>query len=256
VLAVVVAVAAAVLGNVVTGAGGATAEVCAQPSVSVADARPLYEGSEGGTNVVALTVTMSSAVGCPAAGSVRYSTLDGTAAAGQDYVAATGTVSWTAPGPRVVPVQVVRDDQHEQDELFTVSLSGPRGVTIADPTATVTVLDDDASPSGSSLVVALPESGICWWPSDHCAVPVRLNTVARAPVAVRVRTVDGTAFAGKDYLPVKDRVVTVPAGADRVEVPVGLLAAAAPGEYFGVEVVDTAAGTVGSAHMTVTIQQR
>lgn len=254
---VLAVVAAVVLGNVVTGGVAATAAVCAQPEVSVADPRPLYEGSDGGTNLFSVTVTMAQpAAGCPETGSVRYQTVDGTATAGLDYVAATATVTWSAPGPRVVQVQVVRDDQSEQDEDFTVALFGPRGVAIVDATAKVGVLDDDAGPSGSGLVVALPDSGICWWPSDHCAIPVQLNTIARAPVSVRVRTVDGTAVAGKDYLPVKDRVVTVPAGADRVDVPVGLLAGAAPGEYFGVEISATTAGTVGLARTRVTIQER
>ena len=253
----VVAAAAAVLGTVVTGGATATAGVCAPPAVSVADVRQQYEGSGGGTNTVAVTVTMAPpAAGCPASGSVRYQTLDGTATAGTDYVATTSTVSWAAPGPRVVQLQLVRDDQDEQDEQFTVQLFGPRGVTVVDGTATVAVLDDDSGPSGAGLVVALPESGICWWPSDHCAIPVRLNTVARAPVSVRVRTLDGSAVAGTDYLPIKDRIVTVPTGADRVEVPVGLLAGAAPGETFGVEISGATAGTIGSARMKVTIQQR
>ncbi len=252
---VLVLAAAAVLGDVVTGGGTAAAEVCAPLEVTVTDARPQYEGSDGGTKAVTLTVTLAEpAAGCSAAGSVRYSTVDGTAVAGQDYVATVGTLSWTAPGPRLVQVQLVRDDQYEQDEQFTVALFGPRGVTIADGAATVPVLNDDAGATSDGVVVAVPASGICWWPSDHCAIPVRLNTVARAPVSVRLRTVDGTAVAGKDYVPVKDRLVTVPAGADRVQVPVELLAGAEPGEYFGVEIDGTTAGTIGTAHMTVTIQ--
>ncbi|MFC4857329.1 Calx-beta domain-containing protein [Actinophytocola glycyrrhizae] len=249
--------AAAVLGQVVAGGGTATAEVCAPPTVTIADAHPMYEGSDGGTNVATLTVTMAvSRAGCPAAGSVRYSTVGGTAEAGQDFVATTGTLGWTGPGPRVVQVQLVRDDLYEQDEQFSVTLFGPRGVTIADGSAVVPVLNDDASASRPGVVVAVPASGICWWPSDHCALPLGVNTVARAPVAVRLRTADGTAVAGKDYLPIKDRVVTVPAGADRVQVPVELLAGAEPGEYFRIEISGTNAGTIGTARMTVTIQAR
>ncbi|GAB1515089.1 Calx-beta domain-containing protein [Actinophytocola sp. KF-1] len=252
----VVAAAAAVLGNVVAGGGAAAADVCAAPAVSVADPRAQYEGSEGGTTTVKLTVTMAaSTAGCPETGSVRYQTVDGTAEAGSDYVTAAGTLSWTGPGSQQVQLSVLRDDLKEQDEYFTLALFGPRGVTIADPATTVQVLDDDGSIPGTGLVVALPESGICWWPSDHCAIPVRLNTVARAPVSVRMRTVDGTAVAGKDYEPIKDRLVTIPKGADRVVVPVDLLAGAAPGEYFGVEISGATAGTIGWAHMKVTIQE-
>ncbi len=251
---VLVLAAAAVLGNVVTGGGTAAAEVCAPPEVTVTDARPLYEGSDGGTKAVTLTVTMAEPAGCPASGSVRYQTADGSATAGQDYVATAGTLTWTSPGPQQFQVPVVRDDQYEQDEQFTVVLSGPRGVTIADGAAIVPVLNDDAGVTSEGVVVAIPASGICWWPSDHCAIPVRLNTVARAPVSVRLRTMDGTAVAGKHYVPIKDRLVTIPAGADRVMVPVGLLDGAVPGTYFGVEIDGATAGTIGTAHMKVTIQ--
>lgn len=255
----VVAAAAAVLGNAGTGGvtAAAAAAVCAPPEVSVAEPRPQYEGSDGGTNPFLITLTMAQpAAGCAETGSVVYQTIAGTATAGADYVTTSARVTWTAAGTITVPVQVVRDDQGEETEDFTVALSGPRGVTIVDGPAKVAVLDDDAGPSGADLVVAIPNSGICWWPSDHCAIPVRINTIAQAPVSVRVRTVDGTAVAGKDYLTVKDRVVTIPAGADHTVMPVGLLAGAAPGEYFGVEIVATNAGTVGVARMRVTLQER
>lgn len=253
----VLAVAAAAVGSVVAGGVTATAapSVCAPPSVSVAGARQ-YEGSDGGTKTFALTVTMAPpAAGCPTAGSVRYRTVDGTAAAGQDYVSTTGTLTWTTPGPRVVPVQVVRDDQHEQDEHFTVELIGPRGVTIAGAAAVANVLDDDAGVSGGGVVVGVLESGICWWPSDVCAIPLRLNTIARAPVSLVLRTVDGTAVAGKDYVAIKKQVVTIPAGADRVTVPVEMLAGAEPGEYFGAEISDVTAGTIGEARTKITIRE-
>jgi Calx-beta domain len=251
----VVAVAAAAMGNVVAGGAGAAATVCEPPAVSVGGAQQ-YEGTGGGTKPFLVTVTMAAPeAGCPSTGSVRYRTVDGSADAGQDYVDTTGTLSWTTPGPRVVAVQVERDDLHEPDEAFTVELFGARGVAIADGTATVTVLNDDGSALGGGVVVAIPAGGICWWPSDHCVIPVHLNTVARAPVSVSVRTVDGTAVAGEDYYPIKKDIVTIPTGADSVDVPVELLAGAAPGEYFGVEIGDPTAGTVGVARGRVTIRE-
>jgi hypothetical protein len=253
----VVAVLGAAVGSVV-GAGvtaAAAPAVCAPPVVSVAGAQQ-YEGSGGGTKTVALTVTMAPpATGCPAAGSVRYRTVDGSAVAGSDYVATTSTLTWTAPGPRVVPVQVVRDDADEPDEQLTVEIFGPRGVTIGAGTAPAAVLDDDNGTSGPGVVVSMPESGICWWPGDKCMVPVRLNTIALAAVSVGLHTVDGTAVAGKDYVPVKSELVTIPAGADHVDVPVELLAGAQPGMDFGVELDHVSAGTIGGAAAKITIRE-
>lgn len=257
----VVAAAAAVLGNVMTvGVTPSTAD-CAPPTVSIAGpVQDPYEGSHGGQTTVEFTVTMAeAATGCPDGGSVQYQTADGTAKDGvndldeKDYVPETGTLSWTAPGPKKVDVAVVSDLLKEDDEEFAVKLFR-RGETTAVAAATVVLLDDDASVSGGGLEVAIPEGGICWWPSTRFTVPVRLNTVARAPVSVYLRTVDGTAVAGKDFQGIKDRLVTIPAGADRIGVPVYMLAGAAPGEYFGVEISGPTAGTVGTSHMKVTIK--
>src|SRR4051812_4798845 len=88
------AVAAAVAWDVVAGGVVATAApaVCVPPAVSVADVQQ-YEGSGNGTKTFAVTVTMAPAeAGCPATGSVHYRTLDGSAVAGQDYVATTSTL--------------------------------------------------------------------------------------------------------------------------------------------------------------------
>jgi Calx-beta domain len=253
----VVAVVGAAVGSVV-GAGvtaAAAPVVCAPPAVSVSGATQ-YEGSGGGTKTVALTVTMAPpAAGCPAAGTVRYRTVNGTAVAGQDYTAATSTLTWTEPGPRVVAVQLSRDDADEPDEQFTVELFGPREVTIAGGPATVLVLDDDAGASGPGVVVGWPDSGICWWPGDKCTIPLRVNVIVQAAVSVRVQTVDGTAVAGKDYVPVKPQFVTIPAGADHVDIPVHLLAGAQPDTYFGVEIADTTAGTIGVGSAKIMIRQ-
>jgi hypothetical protein len=250
------AVAAAAVGNVVVGGVTATAApaTCAAPVVSVSDMQQ-YEGSGGDTKTFLVAVTLTAAEGCPAAGSVHYRTLDGSAVAGQDYEDTTSTLSWTVPGLRVVAVQVERDDVAEPDQEFAVELFGPRGVTIDDDTATATILNDDAGLLGGGVVVAIPAGGICWWPSDHCVIPVQLNTIAQAPVSLSLRTVDGTAVAGKDYVAIKKQVVTIRAGADHVNVPVELLAGAEPGEYFGVEISDVTAGTIGVARGRVTIRE-
>lgn len=254
----VLAVAAAVVGNVVAGGAVATAAAaeCTAPVVSVSNMQQ-YEGTGEGTKTFSVIVTMGAPeAGCPTTGSVHYRTVSGTAVAGQDYVATTSTLTWTTPGHRVVAVQVERDDAYELDEWFAVELFGPRGVTIDGDTAIATIYnDDEGTNGGGGLVVAIPAGGICWWPWDHCVIPVQLNTIARASVSLNLRTVDGTAVAGKDYVPIKKRVVTIRPGADHVDVPVELLAGAEPGESFGVEISDVTAGTIGVARGEVTIRQ-
>ena len=72
--------------------------------------------------------------------SVRYLTVNGTAVAGDDYVAAHGAVRF-APGDtqKTVEVAVLPDDHDEGSETMTLTLSNASGATITDGTATGTI---------------------------------------------------------------------------------------------------------------------
>ena len=79
--------------------------------------------------------------------SVDYTTADGTALAGTDYVATTGTLTIPSPdfgGTIVVPI--LDDYLDEPDENFTVTLSNPVDGRISDGEATGTISDDDEPP--------------------------------------------------------------------------------------------------------------
>ncbi|HYE63971.1 MAG TPA: Calx-beta domain-containing protein, partial [Pyrinomonadaceae bacterium] len=72
-------------------------------------------------------------------------TADGTAAAGSDYEAASGTLTF-APGEtsKGITVVVNGDTAVEPDETFTVNLSDPTNATISDAQGTGTITNDDA----------------------------------------------------------------------------------------------------------------
>ena len=72
--------------------------------------------------------------------SVRYRTANGTARAGEDYVAAHGALRFArGETAKTVEVAVVQDSHDEGSETMTLTLSGPDGATIADATATGTI---------------------------------------------------------------------------------------------------------------------
>jgi Calx-beta domain len=79
--------------------------------------------------------------------SVHYATSDGTATAGSDYVASSGSVSF-APGQtqKTVLITVTGDDATEGDETFDVTLSSPVNATLANATDVVTIVDNDPIP--------------------------------------------------------------------------------------------------------------
>ena len=76
---------------------------------------------------------------------VRYATADGTATAGADYEAESGTLTFGAGSTQhTVAVPIVDDQVSEEMETFTVTLSDPERATLSEMTATGTITDDDA----------------------------------------------------------------------------------------------------------------
>jgi len=106
----------------------------------------IVEGRSGSRRLT-FTVTLSEASQQRA--TVRWATADGSAIAGRDYRAASGTVRF-APGKQTatVRVRVIGDRSAEPDETFFVSLSAPVRATLSATAqrATGTILDDDVLP--------------------------------------------------------------------------------------------------------------
>ncbi|HEY4575795.1 MAG TPA: Calx-beta domain-containing protein, partial [Thermoanaerobaculia bacterium] len=104
------------------------------------------EGASGTRNAV-FNVTLSCAVDGDVA--VGYATADGTATAGSDYQAVSGSLTFPAgTTQRTIAVPVIGDPVTELNETFTVNLSGAQpadGVAVADPQGLGTILDDDAT---------------------------------------------------------------------------------------------------------------
>ena len=105
-----------------------------------------YSADENAGN---LLVTVSRGGGSDGAVSVSYQTTDGTAVAGQDYQAASGTLDF-ADGEvsRTISISILDDTVYEVDEAFTLSLSNPTGGAVlgTQTNASVTLLDDDPLP--------------------------------------------------------------------------------------------------------------
>ena len=102
--------------------GAASAKVPGPARIRVADAR----AKEGKDASLDFAVTLSRAASGPV--SVDYATKDGTAAAGADYTAASGTLVF-APGEtaKTVSVALLDDSIDEGKETFTLTLSNPQG---------------------------------------------------------------------------------------------------------------------------------
>ena len=112
--------------------------------------------TEGNLGQTAATFTVSLSGASGRAISVVYTTADGTARAPGDYGAGTGTL--VIPAGQTsgkVTVAVNGDTTDEGDETFTLTLSGPSGVTLADASGTATIKDDDAPDHSAPVLSAL-----------------------------------------------------------------------------------------------------
>ncbi|WP_179468874.1 Calx-beta domain-containing protein [Mycolicibacterium vinylchloridicum] len=119
------------------------------PTVSIAGAG-VSEGNSGTTSIP-FTVTLSKA--SDTAITLTYTTTNGSATAGQDYTAASGTVTFAAGSvTQVINVSVIGDTAVEPTETFTVTLSAPVGATIATASAVGTIAADDTAttPGGTA----------------------------------------------------------------------------------------------------------
>jgi probable HAF family extracellular repeat protein len=110
------------------------------PAVSIGDVS-VFEGNSG-TRSAGFLLTISPMTS--SAVTVAYSTANGTASAGTDYDAASGTV--TIPAGRTtwaVYVTVRGDRRREPDEVFYENLASGNGTTIADGQGAGTIRNDD-----------------------------------------------------------------------------------------------------------------
>jgi hypothetical protein len=156
-----------------------------------------YGVGEGGG---AATITVTREGGSDGQVSINYATADGTAAAGVDYSASSGTLTWADgdAAPKSVTVPVTSDGADEPDETVNLTLGGPAGG--AGPggqgTAVLTIADDDAPPALSIGDVSVTEGN---GGTVNAAFAVTISAASGKTVSASFATADGTASAGADY---------------------------------------------------------
>lgn len=153
--------------------------------------------SEGNSGVKTATFTVTRSGGAGAF-SVNFATSNGTAQAGSDYAANSGTLSFGVnQNSATISVQIYGDAAYEGDETFAVNLSGAtNGAVIARGRGTGTIVNDDAGAGAltvSDVSIAEGSGGTRY----------AVFTVSRAggviPFSVGYSTANGTAIAGSDY---------------------------------------------------------
>ncbi|MEQ8959973.1 MAG: Calx-beta domain-containing protein, partial [Coleofasciculus sp. C2-GNP5-27] len=112
------------------------------PTLSVDDVT-VTEG-DSGTVAAEFVVNLSEASDQEV--TVEYGTDNGTATAGSDYTAQSGTITFAAgETSKIISVPVLGDTTVENNETFKLNLSSPSNATIADAQGVGTISNDDSS---------------------------------------------------------------------------------------------------------------
>ena len=165
------------------------------PTISILDAN-IVEGASG-TKLMVFTVSLSAA----ATGnvSVGFDTRDGTAIGGQDFLAQSGTLTFT-PGQtsKTISIAVQGDTNVEADETFDLILRAPTGATLADGTSRGTINNDDVAPPTVTVADAQLVEGNAG--TQQMLFTVTLSNAATGVVTVAYATEAATATAGTDFV--------------------------------------------------------
>jgi hypothetical protein len=164
------------------------------PSVSIDD----VSQAEGNSGASAFTFTVTSSHAITNDVSVKYSTADGTAAAGPDYQTGSGSVTIPAgQKTATVTILVQGDTTAEPDKTFSVNLSNPDQAVIGKAKGVGTILNDDG------VVQASFEFSQANYNVNE-ELGALTVTVSRAgdtsgPASVDYATVDGSATQKADF---------------------------------------------------------
>ncbi len=204
----VVAALSDATGNAEIGTSSGTGTITDDdPKFSIGNASAT-EGDSGSVNMT-FTVTLNSAGNSQY--TVDYASTDGTATAGTDYTAVSGTLTFAAgTTSRTLTVSVTGDAANEANETLTVTLSNPSvGTAIATATGTGTITDNDTP--GFSIDSPSVAEG------DSSTTSLTF-TVTLSPAPATQATVNwaegtgGTATSGTDYTAITGGTLTFSAG--------------------------------------------
>ena len=197
----------------------ATATIAASDPITVSLSGP---ASVDEAAAAAYTVSLSPAGVTPTADlTVSYATADGSATSGEDYAAASGTLTFTRAdhADKSFTVRTTEDTLSELDETFSVALSNPSGGGGPAPSLgssssiTTTITDDDDAPASITLSVDPATIGEGAGQTDITVTAALDGSSTLATSTVVTITLDGTAANPGDYTVTTALTsITIPSG--------------------------------------------
>lgn len=193
------------------------------------------------------TVTLNGGTELPV--TVHYQSADGTAVAGEDYNAVSGTLTFN-PGEtaKPIPVTILPDTTQENTEQFVVNLDTPTGATIADGQGVGTIPNDDAGPAFAVDDVTHSEGN-----SGTTSYTFTITKTGSTALSSNITftTQDGSATSPEDYSGVSGNVIFGPSETTKqVTVLVNGEISYESDEAFTLHLVSTDNGSISDADGT------
>jgi Calx-beta domain len=134
-----------------------------------------------------LKMTVNRSGGSNGAITVKYSTSDGTAAAGSDYTSTSGTLQWASAdaSAKTISIPISNSNPFSGSKTFTIALSSPTGgATAGSPTSAVATITGSASAPQSGSTFWVYRNGTFNWGGDYSyAATPNYKDTAGAPAS-------------------------------------------------------------------------
>jgi len=207
------------------------------------------EGNSGTTSR-AVSVQLSNPSYLPV--TLNVLTSDGTAIAGQDFVASDTPISIPAGQLSLTSnIQIIGDTIDEPNETFFVNSYNVANATQGTTQAQVLIVDDDPLPALSIGSVAVTEGGVG---SSMASVPVTLLAASGKEVRVNYSTINGTAISPLDYAATSGTLIFAPGETSKtIPVPIVGDQIIEPDETFQVSLSAPINATISASSANVTI---
>ncbi len=255
------------LTTIVDNGGGTGGNDDDTPRLAVTGPAVIDEAAGTATYTVTLSNPSTSSI------TVNYATADGTASAGIDYTAASGSLTF-APGAaltQTVTVAITNDNVFEGSETFSLNLSGAVGASIAVGTVASRIVDDgSAGPDNDTPSLAVATSTVI--EGAAAVFTVSLSNPSTSPVVFTPSLASGVGaggaivgtdtaaasalefFDGTAWQPVAGNVV-IAAGATSVQLRIATIddALSETDETFTLTATPVSGSTAVAASATTTI---
>ncbi len=181
--------------------GAATVTISGDAVAAIGDLQLAAPGFTVAQGAGAVTVTVDRSQGSSGSVSVAYATSNGSAVAGTDFTAASGSLDWADgdAAPKTFSVAVSNAKPFSGTKSFSVALLDPKsGAVLGTPSSAAVMIDGDASAPIGSLNLAAANSTVS---QAAGTVPVTVERTGGSSGAVSVAysTGNGTALAGANY---------------------------------------------------------